>query len=75
MTLTDELRKELSKQKPTLYAIGKESGVAWATLKRFLEGSSIHSGQLDKLAIYLGAKVTFPPVKKASKPARKRQSR
>lgn len=60
MNLTDQIREELRRRHErgeSLYALAKDSGVAWSTLRRFLDGGGLRSDQLDKLWKWLGWRV------------------
>ena len=69
MPVSERLRRELEKatQKQTLYAIAKQSGVAWRVLQRFLTGerAELRTGTVDKLCAHLGLELC--PKKKRRK--------
>ncbi len=65
MTVSERLRRELERatRKQTLYAIAKQSGVAWRVLQRFLTGerAELRTGTVDRLCDYLGLELSRKP--------------
>ena len=57
-SLSETLRDEIRKCGETLYRVAKDSGVAYATLHRFMAGKrTIGSPAIDKLCAYLGLRL------------------
>jgi hypothetical protein len=53
-TLSDSLRAAIQESGQTLYRVSKGSGVAYATLHRFMAGKrAVSMEALDKLGVYL----------------------
>jgi hypothetical protein len=61
-TLTDALRAAIVQSGLTIYRIGKATGVDTANLGRFVRGElSIRLDKADRLAAYLGLRLTPDP--------------
>ena len=57
-TVSETLREEVRSCGQTLYRVAKDSGVAYATLHRFMAGKrTIGSPAIDKLCAYLGLRL------------------
>ena len=58
-TVTDQLRHAIADSGVTLYRVSKDSGVSYAAIHRFMAGThDLKLGTVDKLAAYLGLKLT-----------------
>jgi len=61
-TLTDVLRAAMEQSGLTIYRIGKATGIDAANLRRFARGEmSIRLDKADRLAAYLGLRLTPDP--------------
>jgi len=71
MPFSDQIRqtmKEYSEAKGvSVNQIAKACGIAQASLSRFVNGSELRSGSLDKLMEFLGLEVAKKPTKKSAK--------
>jgi hypothetical protein len=57
-TVTDSLRQAVRDTGETLYRVAKDSGVAYASLHRFMAGKrDISCPNIDKLCRYLGMRL------------------
>jgi len=68
MTLTDAIRETLRAKGLSVRRISLDTDITRATIASFLDGSSVNSNTLDRLAEYLGLEVR--PKDSASKPAK-----
>ena len=61
-TITEVLRAAIDQSGLTLYRIGKAAGIDTASLRRFARGEmSVRLDKADKLAVYLGLRLTPDP--------------
>jgi hypothetical protein len=65
MSVSQTLRNAVNVQEGTLYRVAKDTGISWATMKRFVEGGGLRSEHIDKLASYFGLELR--PVGKPAK--------
>ena len=68
-TLTDVLRAAIERSGLTVYRIGKATGIDTANLGRFMRGELfIRLDKADRLAAYLGLRLTPDPDAKPPEP-------
>lgn len=53
-TITETLRQAIKDSGKSMRLLAKESGVDRMSLTWFMEGRSLHAGNIDKLAEYFG---------------------
>ena len=67
MSVNEQLRERVRAHDGTLYAIARESKLAWASLKKFVDGGSLRAEQFDRLCEFfqleLQPKAETKPVK------------
>mgnify|MGYP002626618220 CR=1 FL=1 len=72
IALTDQLRQAILSADKTRYAIWKETGVAEATLSRFVNGKGgLSSDAVDRIGECLGLWLTTEAPKQTTKKGRK----
>jgi len=68
-TITEVLRAAIEKSGLTRYRIAKETGIPESNLRRFVQGEmSVRLDNADRLAAYLGLRLTPDPDAKPPQP-------